>query len=123
MPHAARAGPLAIELEATALGAADVYAQAVRCRTSRDSSLERRGLLVEVDQVVGFGPAKAPQRTDVVDRLEQVGLSRPVVAVDDVEMRTGLEGFGIKVAKPLNTKRRKSSRRLGGAWVASQRGP
>ena len=62
------------------------------------------------DHVVGRRTSEAAQRRDVVDRLEQVRLALPVVAMDHVEPRPGLEPERLEVSKPAQRQPRQPKR-------------
>ena len=74
-------------------------------RPSFETRFDRSLLRVESDQVVGLRAAKALQRPEVIDRLENIRLPGAVVSMNDVEVRAGLEAQRPEVAKPLRAER------------------
>jgi hypothetical protein len=91
MPDAGRARTFSVELQTATLRATYVDLELVRGGPSFERRPDYCLIGIERDQVIGPRPTKAFEGAKIVNRLEKVRLSGTIVAVDDVEMGSGLE--------------------------------
>ncbi len=87
VPYRDRSGALLVELQAPGATPIEQYIEEARHHLAPHTGPHPRLLDLHRHQVVGLRAAKAAQRAQVVDRLEEIGFPCAVVSMDDVEVR------------------------------------
>ena len=99
VPGGDRPRAFGVQLEPSGPAAIEGHPEGPRGPLAADLRRQAGGLLPEGDQVVGSGAPEALEGPQVVDGLQDVGLPRPVRAVEHVELRARLELEGPEVPK------------------------